>query len=416
MKTKRNQPASSKNAAPPPVRIRMYRVGFGDCFLVTLSGTHHILIDCGVHAKGNVTAGGESLIDKAFRDIEQVTGKMLDIVIATHAHQDHVSGFGKFADQFREFSIAEVWMPWTEDLSNSTARKWHTKTKSLLELIGNRLHATGDLAAAAAAENAGANPKAMQALREGFGGARVRYLKAGDTVSNPGGITGLSAKILGPSQDQSFISKMDPPASDHYLRMAADTLAGNPVRPFAGWELQDSQLLDEWPRLDAKRLAMLAEGASFPASAVAFALDRLLNNTSIVALFEWRGKQLLFPGDAQYGDWTYWYKNNGAEILSNICFYKVSHHGSLNATPKGAVEEMPAGAFAAMMSTQNKPWPSIPRKGLVDALVQRTGGALARADALSVPGAENSSDPSIPAGFVAGNEAKDQYWIDYCIR
>src|SRR5260370_37355998 len=35
------------------LRVRMYRVGFGDFFLLTVStakGDKHILIDCGVHA------------------------------------------------------------------------------------------------------------------------------------------------------------------------------------------------------------------------------------------------------------------------------------------------------------------------------------------------------------------------------
>ena len=46
----------------PEINIRMYRVGFGDCFLVTLAGKYHILVDCGVHNKGNIAVDGESLI------------------------------------------------------------------------------------------------------------------------------------------------------------------------------------------------------------------------------------------------------------------------------------------------------------------------------------------------------------------
>ena len=107
----------------PEINIRMYRVGFGDCFLVTLAGKYHILVDCGVHNKGNIAVDGESLIDKAFHNIQSVTGGTLHLVIATHAHQDHVSGYGKFADEFRKFHVGEVWMPWTDDLNNSTARK-----------------------------------------------------------------------------------------------------------------------------------------------------------------------------------------------------------------------------------------------------------------------------------------------------
>jgi glyoxylase-like metal-dependent hydrolase (beta-lactamase superfamily II) len=176
-------------SGPPSIRIRMYRVGFGDCFLLTLGGAHHILVDCGVHSRGNIKVNGDSLIDHAFENIREVTGEKLDIVIATHAHQDHVSGYGKFADEFRHFKeIGEVWLPWTDDLSNPTARKWHEKKKSFVGLLQNHLDAKQDKEAAAAIENAGANPEAMQALREGFGKAKVPYLRAGNELVSPAGL------------------------------------------------------------------------------------------------------------------------------------------------------------------------------------------------------------------------------------
>jgi len=101
-------------------------------------------------------------------------------------------------------------------------------------------------------------------------------------------------------------------------------------------------------RLDLRR-------AEFSAAAVAFSLDKMLNNTSIVALFTFAGKHMLFPGDAQYGDWAYWYKKTGAEVLSDICFYKVAHHGSMNATPRRAGGNA-FGQVAAMASTRASPF------------------------------------------------------------
>jgi beta-lactamase superfamily II metal-dependent hydrolase len=399
------------------IRIRMYRVGFGDCFLITLGGTHHILVDCGVHNAGNITTKNVSLIQAAFNNIVEVTGKKLDVVIATHAHQDHVSGYGSFADQFRQFTIGEVWMPWTDDLSDATARKWHEKKKALMQIVRGHLALTPNAAAAAAVDNAEANPKAMEALRNCFGKGKdkVRYLKAGDKVDKPAGIEGLSVSILGPPQDQEFISKMNPPSSDHYLRMAAQALEEDASSPFPNWGLTEARMPKNWPRLKPKKIEELKKQAQFPAAATAFRLDKLLNNTSIVALFNWNGKQMLFPGDAQYGNWAYWYKKNGAEVLSNVCFYKVAHHGSLNATPKGALEEMPEGQFAAMASTQSKPWKSIPRPGLVAALAKRTHGAFARSDCLAIPGAPNC-DAHVDAAFTTGDMSQGQYWIDYSIR
>jgi hypothetical protein len=46
--------AASSGQSATGLRVRMYRVGFGDFFLLSVptgNGQRHILIDCGVHAK-----------------------------------------------------------------------------------------------------------------------------------------------------------------------------------------------------------------------------------------------------------------------------------------------------------------------------------------------------------------------------
>jgi hypothetical protein len=64
-------------------------------------------------------------------------------------------------------------------------------------------------------------------------------------------------------------------------------------------------------------------------------LDEALNNTSIILLFEFGDKKLLFSGDAQIENWEYTLaKPEMRKLLADVNFYKVGHHGSLNATPK----------------------------------------------------------------------------------
>src|SRR5919206_2598696 len=120
-----------KQTAPKPpqfgkhtIRVRMYRVGFGDCFLLSLpiakaaddADTHkHLLIDCGVHAQGDLDT-----IDRAVKNIADATNKKLAVVIATHSHQDHISGFSK---EFSNFEIGEVWLPWCENSKDPKALK-----------------------------------------------------------------------------------------------------------------------------------------------------------------------------------------------------------------------------------------------------------------------------------------------------
>ena len=113
----------------------MYRVGFGDCFLVTLpltgGGVRHVLVDCGVHAKGNI-----GTIDEVVDDIAAVTDKKLAIVIATHAHQDHISGFDP--QKFGKFEIGEVWMPWSEDPNDPKAAKLKKKHVALAQQLAEQ--------------------------------------------------------------------------------------------------------------------------------------------------------------------------------------------------------------------------------------------------------------------------------------
>jgi hypothetical protein len=65
------------------------------------------------------------------------------------------------------------------------------------------------------------------------------------------------------------------------------------------------------------------------------ALDKAMNNTSIILLFEVGGRKLLFPGDAQIENWSYALSKAAVlKKLASVNLYKVGHHGSLNATPK----------------------------------------------------------------------------------
>ena len=80
--TAKSVPAgSAKRAAsggPANIRVRMYRVGFGDFFLLTVPGKNgpaHILIDCGVHA-ANIGS-----IDACVKDMMKETGNKLALVI-----------------------------------------------------------------------------------------------------------------------------------------------------------------------------------------------------------------------------------------------------------------------------------------------------------------------------------------------
>ena len=222
------------------IRIRMYRVGFGDCFLVSLPAEGkqaHILVDCGVHARGDLHT-----MPKVVDDIAVETGKRLDLIIASHAHQDHVSGFSKCKETFRQFSVGEVWMPWTEDPSDPLATKLHRARTQLTMQLTQHFNATGVTTGPAvdAVLNATGNPDAMGLLRSGVNGGKVRYVKGGMTFDDVAGVKGLNIRVLSPPTDQKFLSVMDPPAGDRFMRLGAKgkAEAANALKPFDkknGW-------------------------------------------------------------------------------------------------------------------------------------------------------------------------------------
>ena len=402
------------------IRVRMYRVGFGDCFLLTLPAqpdARHVLVDCGVHARGDV-----GTIQQVVENIAAETGNKLAVVIATHAHQDHISGFGKFAAQFRKFAIGEVWMPWIEDKNNPQAVKLKKKHRAVIARLQMHFNSLAPAAQQRAGDvmhaidNLAGNEPALEQLHSGFGtNAKVRFYQAGDSASAPGGLTGLAAQILGPPTDTEFLARMDPPPNQHYLTEGAGPAAAAPA-PFAPRWVVDGKAARHL--LSARELAAIQAYADEPPDALAFALDQAVNNTSLVVLFSYAGKHLLFPGDAQYGNWQYWLgKSDSGKILSGIDFLKVAHHGSLNATPKSAIDNMGAGGLAAMVSTQNRPWPSIPRIPLMDAIRKRTGNRMVRSDSLALKGAAPKGPAPkgprvdrLPRGFQRG-----ELWFDYLI-
>ena len=73
--------------------------------------------------------------------------------------------------------------------------------------------------------------------------------------------------------------------------------------------------------------------------AIAVSLDKAVNGTSLMLVLKIGQAYLLFPGDAQWGTWQAALRNPTANaLLRKTTFFKVSHHGSHNGTPREFVE------------------------------------------------------------------------------
>lgn len=127
-------------------------------------------------------------------------------------------------------------------------------------------------------------------------------------------------------------------------------------------------------------------------------------------MFRYRGKAMLFPGDAQWGGWQSWIgSDDGKRVLGEVDFLKVGHHGSHNATPVDVVAGLRPKGLAVMVPTQVKPFPTIPRKPLLAAL-EKPGRVAVRSDWVKVKNAPAA--PKVPAkppkGYSVG-----KLWVDY---
>ena len=283
-------------ASSDALSVRMYRGILGDCFLLThtLDGeTYRALIDCGVlqrigkrEAKPETERGLERMEHIVENLIRDANGR-LDLVVATHEHYDHLSGFMRHWEKFRpkELQIGRVWMAWTENTLDTLARGLTERTRETVDLLkkaskqadesrkkqgfsmsgvdedrigslGNMLQFYGDDEPAEPESSSQPFPpadyisqgttirsckNALEALRQKARSAdpadgvspeeRVRFLSPGQVVSF--GVKGrLKAYVLGPPRSAK-LKKMDPTpvnkdkgeSNEVYLTTRGDTAA-----------------------------------------------------------------------------------------------------------------------------------------------------------------------------------------------
>lgn len=425
--------ASSGSGGAARATVRMYRQGLGDCFLITLTrksrSPYRILIDCGVILG---TPDSTTIMTQVVDDIVSQSAGHLDLLLATHQHWDHLSGFIQAKSSFAKLTIDEVWVAWTEDPKDDLAQQLRgerTQALNALRLAGVAMTLAGDDAGAAEVDDltsffgAAGSASTQDALDEAMKKGAIRYCRPSDPplhLVDPN----VRLYILGPPHDPKLIRQTLPSARDpetyglaarmptaNVIAALSDTddcapfdairsvpysnALGIPFFQQRYWGPADEA--SEWRRIDTAWLA--------GASDLALALDSATNNTSLVLAIEFVDSQevLLFVADAQVGNWLSWQdltwevdgaKVTGPDLLARTVFYKVGHHGSHNATlrEKG-LEQMRKLHTAAIPVNHEmavkKRWGNMPLPTLVEALKKVTNGRVIRIDedpATPIPG------------------------------
>jgi hypothetical protein len=432
----------------------MYRQGLGDCFLLSLPRAEgkpfRMLIDCGVILG---TKQPEVIMTEVVDDIAAACEGHLDVVVVTHEHWDHISGFLQAGESFAAITVGEVWMPWTEDpddaLANTLREQRHGMVRALqmaeaqLNVAGQQFGANAARSAKTAGELAG--------ILSFFGAAGQSTADAMETARSLGQwivycspdqeamtLDGVPARfyVLGPPRDVKLLKKTSPssrtPETYEFGAMAdflaaTDAAAGGPAEESVfgrQYEIpmplaKELPLLKErywganedgegprdqsWRRIDGTWLESAAD--------MAIKLDNATNNTSLVLAIELTetGEVLLFVADAQVGNWLSWQDLvweeaertvTGPDLLGRATFYKVGHHGSHNATlrEKG-LAQMGQLQFAMLpvqeTMAKQKGWNHMPLDALLKALKGATANRLIRLDK-KVPAAASGKVKSTP--------------------
>jgi hypothetical protein len=337
-------------------------------------------------------------------------------VVATHRHADHISGFatrdGKGSgDVIAALNPKVVVQPWTEAKDaaiDSLGPEVDSDKRAMVQRLAglNAMHAisgevlkmleSGSLKRADPevrdqlqflGEDNLSNESAVRNLMT-MGEKRVYAFHGSDSGLGGDVLPGVETIVLGPPtlRQTETIRKQKSRDPDEYWHLSAAALEADHK---LGAD-DETSIFPDHPTCPATKLPMgtrwfagrVDKARSGQMLSLVRTLDKQMNNTSLILLFEVGGKKLLFPGDAQIENWRYALNSEFASKLDDVDLYKVGHHGSLNATPismwnrfKKRGQDGKKGRLTTMLSTMpgkhghEKDKTEVPRRSLLKALV-----------------------------------------------
>ena len=435
------------------IKVRMYRAGTGDFFLLRfMKGSKlsfKMMIDCGC-----IQAGKDTFTDM-IKDLKSKTGGVIDLLVVTHEHADHINGFEKSSALLSQLTFKKIWFAWTEDDTDGVANDYRKNRSELGIAVNAAVNRLNGLMKTEYYESLFANEVGGEFMLKG----KERFIQSlnalnslnppmplaatgtplptmlkqlmdlniikdrasadcllpGETKTGLAGAEGIRFHILGPPRNFKYLDRTESDGENFEKReekskidfaflsaMGASTLRNEDAKlPFESAHEAKSSAHDhkirseyekggDWRKIDHDWL--------FSAGSLAMRYERSINNTSLVIAIQFEDSErvLLFPGDAEFGNWESWHKNmewpvkingqvvnkNAEYFLNKTVFYKVGHHLSQNGTAKGkGIEMMTSGELTAMATLDfkkiNTGWLNTMPNDLLGAeLIRKTKGKL----------------------------------------
>ena len=528
------------------ITVRMYRTGFGDCFLFffnyidrkekenkkkkTVIETKRLLIDFGAWKPQEdlfeLNTGKFHSLQEIGEAIKKaLNGNPLDAVVITHEHKDHLNGFKSAEEIFQNddgIKISEIWMSWIENLDDKEAEKLKTFKKSSMKAVEKAMNKLTALNMNMVKDASGKSVKQPQfrQLEEllsfedgdddgsllGVVGRKGNNQLAMDVVKNacakkpiyyePGQIIeaweGVRFYVLGPPKDEMALYT-DESKKEGDLYLSAATLSedeysflyanfdNGPINNREQW-IKNAPFDEEFINLEAmvdqtvlQKLIPESENIEVQKSVLpenkiqsgdtvkmyndaenswrkidtdwlgtaerlAIKLNSHTNNTSLALAIEMieADAVLLFPGDAQFGNWDSWKKvefkledknkvsNSGEKVtrtiksedlLKKAVLYKVGHHASHNATANSAGLELMKDSLkislipVARNTAKGNDWP-IPHPALLKRMESFTNHGVIMADFTKAEKAEFEQRMKNHKGFVDCTFDADNMFIE----